>query len=123
MSHELLSFLYFFISVLVGVILVKQIRVQKTIIAKYEIYSKSIDPTKALNLKDEEVAQIENNFGNDRELLQKQVYELSSYINEILNNVEKIREELGDDSGVLDKSSTIVNYMPSCKKIFDSYEK
>ena len=91
MSHELLSFLYFFISVLVGVILVKQIRVQKTIIAKYEIYSKSIDPTKALNLKDEEVAQIENNFGNDRELLQKQVYELSSYINEILNNVEKIR--------------------------------
>lgn len=102
----------------VGVILFNLNKSQKSIIQNYKDYISSIDPNKALSLKDVEMEQIKKIYSNDIELLQKQVHELRNYTNYILNHFESVAEDLGEPSE-FNKETVINNNMPNCRSLFD----
>jgi len=104
-------------TLVVGCILRSQIKSQKTIINNYKDFADVIDPKKALSLKDDEIIQIKKNYSNDIEILQKQVYELSTYTNHVLNHFENQAIEIEMPNEFI-KDSVIINNMPSCRNLF-----
>ena len=110
------------VTIFVGIILKRQIKSQNTLLSHYKDFISAIDPNKALALKDEEIKQIKLLLGNDIDLLKTQIGELSYYTNEILNNMEAIKKDIDTENELPSKESTINNYMPNCKSIFNSYE-
>lgn len=107
------------VTIVVGIILKNQIISQKSIIDSYKDFVSAIDPKTALSLKDAEIEQIKKNMSNDILTLQKQVSELSFYVNHIIEYGEETSKEIALD---FDRDSFITNNLPSCRTILDSYK-
>lgn len=105
-------------TLIVGCILRGQIKSQKTIIDKYKEFADVIDPKKALSLKDYEIGQIKKNYSNDIEILKKQVHELSTYTNHVLDYFERQAKE-NEIPDEFIKDSVVINNMPSCRSLFN----
>ena len=106
-------------TIVVGVILAKQIKSQKAIIDSYKDFVSVINPTVALQLKDAEIQQIKKNMSNDIQTLQNQNSELSFYVNHIINYLEETSKEV-DIS--FDRDSFITDTLPSCRSILNSHK-
>lgn len=107
-------------TLVVGYFLRSQIKSQKEIIANYKDFVSAINPSTALQLKDAEIEQIKKNMSNDIQTLQKQVAELSFYVNHIIEYGETTSNET---DSVFDRDAFITNTLPSCRTILDSYKR
>lgn len=117
MSQDYLIIINIIITLIVGGVLLSQIRAQKTIIDKYKDFANVIDPKKALSLKDVEIEQIKKNMSNDIQTLQNQVSELSSYVNYIIQYGEETSQEI---NYTFDVDAFITNNFPSCRNVLNS---
>lgn len=108
---SILSFVYIVATIIVGYILVKQIKSQNRIIGHYKDLFNGLSPEKNLSLKDEEIKQIQKNASNNLKILQKQNEELCMYMNHLFNTFEKMGQDVDDP---FDRQAVIVANMPSC---------
>ncbi len=108
----------FITTIIVGILLSTQIKSQKSILGNYKDYFSVTNPNIALQLKDAEIKQIKKNMSNDIQTLQKQVSELSAYVNYIIEYGETTSKEIDFN---FDRDSFITNNLPSCRTILDSY--
>ena len=106
-------------TIVVGVILAKQIKSQKAIIDSYKDFVAVINTTVALQLKDAEIQQIKKNMSNDIQTLQNQNSELSFYVNHIINFLE---ETSNDVDISFDRDSFISDTLPSCRNLLNNHK-
>lgn len=119
MDSQILIGLNILATVVVGYILKRQIASQNQIIANYKGYIESADATKVIKLKDEEIEQIRKNLSLDINTLQRQVSEMSVYINHTFSKYEDMAKDINEPD-LFDRDSVIFNIMPSCQQILDS---
>lgn len=109
----------FITTIIVGVVLSTQIKSQKSILDSYKDFVSAINPNVALQLKDIEIEQTKKNMSNDIQILQKQVSELSYYVNHVIEYAETTNKEIDFN---FDRDSFITNNLPSCRALLDSHK-
>ena len=119
MDSQILIGLNILATFVVGYILKRQIASQNQIIANYKGYIESTDATRVIKLKDEEVEQIKKNLSLDINTLQRQVSEMSVFVNHVFNTYEDMAKDMGEPD-LFDRDSVIFNIMPSCQQVLDS---
>lgn len=118
-SQNWFTLLNILVTVIVGVILRNQIKSQKSIIDSYKDFVSVIDPKIVLGLKEEEINQIKLNTSNDIQVLQKQISELSFYVNHIISHGEESSKEIGI---TFDRDSFIRDVLPSCRNLLNFHK-
>ena len=118
-SQSIFIILNIIATVVVGIILKRQINSQNQIIANYKGYIESTDATRVIKLKEEEVEQIKKNLSLDINTLQRQVSEMSVFINHVFNTYQDMADDMNEPN-LFDRDSVIFNIMPSCQQVLDS---
>lgn len=118
-SQNWFTIINIFTTIVVGVILARQIKSQKAIIDSYKDFVSAINPTVALQLKDAEIQQIKKNMSNDIETLQTQNTELSLYVNHIIKFLEDTYKEVETD---FNRNSFITDTLPSCRNLLNNHK-
>lgn len=116
-SQSFLIVVNIIITLIVGVILIRQISAQKSIMDRYKDYLSVTDTKTILSLKDEEIKQVKKNMSSNIEILQTQVSELSIYVNHVLEWADETTKNIDYN---FDRDAFINTTLPNCKNILDN---
>ena len=115
-SQNFLVVVNILVTVAVGIILLRQISAQKSIMDRYKDILSVLDTKAILSLKDEEIKQVKKNMSNDINILQTQVSELSTYVNHVFDVAE---ETVKESDFNFDRDAFINTNLPNCRDLIN----
>lgn len=106
------------VQLIVGGILLQQIRTQKQIISEYKNLLDAKDPSKIIQLHDRQIEQIQNITSTDIDLLNKQVFELANYTAHMIYVWERSAKSIGEPN-LFNETAFINLNMPHCSGVIN----
>ncbi len=104
-------------TVIVGVILSKQIKTQKEIINGYKGLVDSVNPDKIIKLHDREIDKIKADMSFDINELKTQIFELATFADEIIEGFQDILKTAKVEEDF--RKASIEESMPHCRKLLE----
>lgn len=104
------------VQLIVGGILLQQIKSQKQIINNYKGLVEATNPEKIITLHNREIEQLVQTYSSDKELLNTQIFELSNYVAHMIGIWERGAKELNDPN-LFNQTAFINLNMPHCSQI------
>ncbi len=105
-------------TIIVGIILAKQIKSQKQLIEQYKGYIEAVNPEKVITLHERQISQIESINSKTIEELRTQVLELGLYANHIIHSYERTAKNLNEPD-LFNRIAVINRNMPNCAAVLE----
>jgi hypothetical protein len=107
-------------TIIVGLILARQIKSQRQLIEQYKGYVEAVNPEKVIKLHERQIEQLNEVNTKIVSQLQTQIIELGTYVDHTLNGYQKIANGFPDEPGLFNRSAVINLNMPSCSGVLAS---
>lgn len=114
MNNQWLEIVSIATTIIVGIILARQIKSQKQLIEQYKGYVEAVNPEKVIALHNRQIELITSLNNQTQQELKQQVFELGWYVNHILARNEASVKSINDPTFFYSSADVIGRNMPNC---------